>query len=121
MYLRSASVGAQAEAILTASASWGIGPAGREEIPFPVCKRKYQPTRTEISDIHGDILVPLYGCHYHSHIRAKRIKRGVVFVCTVPASALAGKVLQRGIASTRNLDPELTSQLPLSVRAEEIQ
>ncbi|KAK3286180.1 hypothetical protein CYMTET_6249 [Cymbomonas tetramitiformis] len=35
MYLRSASVGAQAEAILTASASWGIGPAGREEIPFP--------------------------------------------------------------------------------------
>eukprot|EP00240_Pyramimonas_obovata_P010524 CAMPEP_0118950428 /NCGR_PEP_ID=MMETSP1169-20130426/51346_1 /TAXON_ID=36882 /ORGANISM="Pyramimonas obovata, Strain CCMP722" /LENGTH=134 /DNA_ID=CAMNT_0006897259 /DNA_START=151 /DNA_END=555 /DNA_ORIENTATION=- len=83
MYVKSASVGLQADAMLAAAARWGEGLEGKEQIPFPVCKRKYQPTRT-LKEEHqegseegqGDPtkLKMMFACHLHNDTREKRIK-----------------------------------------------
>lgn len=43
--MSSASAGPQASAMLKASAKWGAGEVGKEQIPGSVCKVKYQPFR----------------------------------------------------------------------------
>eukprot|EP00976_Prorocentrum_cordatum_P071668 1180420-Prorocentrum_minimum.AAC.3 len=79
MYLKSASVGLQADALVAAAAKWGEGPEGKEQIPFPVCKRKYQPTRA-LEELQGGTQETateerlMFGCHLHNDIREKRIK-----------------------------------------------
>ena len=42
---------------------------GNEFITYPVCKRKYQPTKTE-----GGVVQLLFACHLHPE-RGKRIER----------------------------------------------
>ncbi|CAN0457223.1 unnamed protein product, partial [Ectocarpus sp. 12 AP-2014] len=49
LYLASASTGPQARAMLEASARWGSGARGKEQIAVPVCKAKYQPFREATS------------------------------------------------------------------------
>eukprot|EP00238_Polyblepharides_amylifera_P013963 CAMPEP_0196575138 /NCGR_PEP_ID=MMETSP1081-20130531/4681_1 /TAXON_ID=36882 /ORGANISM="Pyramimonas amylifera, Strain CCMP720" /LENGTH=166 /DNA_ID=CAMNT_0041893341 /DNA_START=284 /DNA_END=784 /DNA_ORIENTATION=+ len=80
MYVKSAAAGPQATALLEASRKWGVGVQGHEEIPFSVCKRKYQPLKVNkvISSGAPATSAPpqrLYGCHFHSDIRERLIKR----------------------------------------------
>ena len=56
----------QARASAKACAQWGAGRAGRELIPHPVCKGKYQPWRAGQR---------MYGCFRHHEIRKRRIAR----------------------------------------------
>ena len=49
-------------------ARWGEGECGRELIPYPVCKGKYQPWRG------GERMV---GCFRHHAVRWARIQVGV--------------------------------------------
>lgn len=106
MYRPSASLGPQASALLAASARWGAGAAGKEQIPVPVCKRKYQPFRESSkkprssggiggssksnSSVHeedidgigrneisgGGWREQMYGCHLHHGKRKALIERG---------------------------------------------
>jgi hypothetical protein len=56
--------------MLAASARWGEGVCGNEFITYPVCKRKYQPTKTE-----GGVVQLLFACHLHDAERGKNIER----------------------------------------------
>ena len=49
--------------------AWGAGANGREEIPHPVCKGKYNPWRG------GE---RMYGCFRHHEIRKRRIAKAGV-------------------------------------------
>ena len=66
LYGRSCGGGLQADAQAAAAKRWGAGAAGREQIPHPVCKGKYQPWRD------GE---RMFGCFRHHAIRKKRIER----------------------------------------------
>ena len=70
VYGRSAALtqspGPQSIAQAAAAARWGEGAAGREVIPHPVCKGKYQPWRD------GE---RMFGCFRHSAIRKERIAK----------------------------------------------
>lgn len=78
--MSSASAGPQASAMLKASAKWGTGEVGKEQIPGPVCKVKYQPFRR--SPQGGDMVglggkgtpqrEKMYACHLH-HTKRKAL------------------------------------------------
>lgn len=105
LYLQSASIGPQASALLAASSRWGSGAAGKEQIPVPVCKRKYQPFQHKkhcrmVADRGGgssssnrvcenssnssggggggdsNRREQMYGCHLHHARRKALIERG---------------------------------------------
>ena len=68
LYARSAAApSAQSCAQAAARRRWGAGPAGREEIPHPVCKGKYTPWSRD-----GE---RMFGCFRHHAIRKQRIAR----------------------------------------------
>lgn len=71
LYGRSAAApsGLQAVAQAAASAQWGEGVPGREQISHAVCKGKYQPWRN------GE---RMFGCFRHHAVRKERIKRAGV-------------------------------------------
>mmetsp|Transcript_30261 Transcript_30261/g.36744 ORF Transcript_30261/g.36744 Transcript_30261/m.36744 type:complete len:145 (+) Transcript_30261:181-615(+) len=93
MYCKSVSAGPQAAAMKQAAHLWGEGPIGGEEIPFPVCKRKYQPWKVTAGNVtagnvtatsdgrdgsKGDVAESnqmMFACHLHHKIRFKRIQR----------------------------------------------
>jgi len=79
MYLKSASVGLQAEAILAAAAKWGEGLSGSEEIPFSVCKRKYQPKKCigtgDEDQGKASEETLMFGCYLHTGLRERRVLR----------------------------------------------
>jgi hypothetical protein len=58
--------------MLAASARWGEGLQGRAQIPHPVCKVKYQPSRPKPD---GDGVQLLFACHLHHEQREARIAR----------------------------------------------
>lgn len=81
--MSSASAGPQASAMLKASAKWGAGEVGKEQIPDPVCKVKYQPFRRLPQG--GDTIGPggkgtsqrekMYACHLHHTKRRALVEK----------------------------------------------
>ena len=66
---RTGDPGLQALAQAAASAQWGSGPPGREQIAHSVCKGKFQPWARDGSE-------RLFGCFRHHAVRKARIAKG---------------------------------------------
>jgi len=69
MYCKSLDGSVQGGAIVRAETSWGCS-------GLPLCKRKYQPTRSADAGpaSAGEPPVRLYGCHLHNSARLRTIQ-----------------------------------------------